>query len=210
MRKRHRRRERRKAIKMIAVGIGLMVAGAVGLLIPFIAITTAQDWALLDEPVQAVEPSRGRVLPGAVITAGPKPDVEQRDVTNRLFIPQVGVDMPLFAGDDSNVLLKGGWLFPGTALPGQQGNSVIFGHRFRYLPPVSNTFFHLDELKVGEEFTVQYEGQAYTYRVIGTSIIEPTDFSVLEQGDKKWITLITCAPAFSTKYRLVVIGELVE
>ena len=197
--------KRRKAIAYIFGGIALMLVGAVGLAIPFFTYTTAQDWSLLDEQVQAVVEAAERGSPT------PTPDTQHREVADRLLIPKIKVDMPLYGGTDENVLFKGGWMFPGTAAPGGEGNAVVFGHRFRYLPPISNTFFHLDELAQGDTFVARYGGQDLVYRVIGTSVVEPTDFSVLQQPEgKKWMTLITCAPAFSTKYRLVVIGELVE
>jgi len=193
---------------MILVGIGLMFFGVIGFLFPYITITTAQDWSRLEDQTDQNVASPGTILPGQVVTTTPAP--ERHGAQNRLAIDAIGVDMPIFEGRDSNVLLKGGWLFPGTARPGQTGNAVVFGHRFQYLPPVSNTFFRLDKLSVGDSYVMTYGGERFIYRVIGTSIIEPTDFSVLKQGNEKWLTLITCAPAFSTKYRLVVIGELVE
>ncbi len=117
--------------------------------------------------------------------------------------------MPIFESDDADVLVKGGWIFPGTSTPEYASNTVIFGHRFRYLPPVSNTFYALDKIRAGDEIKVSWKGTTYTYRTTEIKIIEPTDFSVLNSTDKATITLITCAPLFSTKQRLVVIAELI-
>jgi sortase A len=199
---------RREAIRMIVIGGGLMIAGAVGLLVPFMTFTTAQDWNRLDDEVERFAWQASLSL-GFTPTAKPVEDTEHRNITNRLSIPKIGVDMPVLEGGES-VLWKGGWLFPGTALPGAEGNSVIFGHRFRYLPPVSNTFFKLDKLVAGDTFSVRWGGKSYSYRVITVSTVEPTDFSVLQPTPgASLMTLITCAPAFSTKFRLVVVGMLV-
>ena len=88
-------------------------------------------------------------------------------------------------------------------------NPVIFGHRFKYLPPASNTFYNLDKLNVGDEFSVFWKLKEYKYKIREIKIIEPTDFSVLAPSQTKQITLVTCAPLFSAKQRLVVIGELI-
>jgi len=211
MKAREKSAERRKAIRLIVGGVLLIAAGAVGLAIPFIGFTTAQDWSRLDEQAKAAVVAAQQANPSATATPLPTPDTIHADITDRLLIPKIKVDMPLVAGDTADALLKGGWLFPGTVRPGRAGNSVVFGHRFRYLPPVSNTFFHLDEVAVGDTFIARYGGTDFVYRVTGIRTVVPTDFSILEaQGDKKLMTLVTCAPAFATTYRLVVTGELVE
>lgn len=112
--------------------------------------------------------------------------------------------MALVQGGEATSLWKGGWLFPGTSVPGQPGNTVVFGHRFRYLPPISNTFFNLDKLEPGDRFAVRWQGSDYEYIVRNVRTVEPTDFSVVASSIDERITLVTCAPAFSTTYRLVV------
>lgn len=100
-------------------------------------------------------------------------------------------------------------MFGGASTPDKGGNTVIFGHRFKFMPPIGNTFYNLDKLLVGNEFELVWLGQKYKYRVIENKIIQPTDLSVLEQTSHSQITLITCSPLFSTKERLVVIAELI-
>ena len=53
-------------------------------------------------------------------------------------------------------------------------------------------------------------GNEYKYKTVEKKIIEPTDFSVTQPTEGAYLTLITCAPLFSTKQRLVVVGELLE
>lgn len=134
---------------------------------------------------------------------------ERPNIPNRLVIPKAKINMPLFESAKADVLLKGGWIFPRTSLPGKMSNTVIFGHRFRYMPPISNTFYNLDKVAVGDMFSITWKGTLFTYKITDKRIIDPANLSVfLESSDDSRITLITCAPLFSTKQRLIVIGTL--
>jgi sortase A len=164
----------------------------------------AQEYALTN----SIESMDGTASSSASIS--PTPDPNLPHIRNRLLISKAKVDMPLFAGSDVRVLSKGGWIFPNTSTPDQGGNTVIFGHRVRYLPPVSNTFYSLDAVNVGDTFVLTWNGVAYQYRVITTKVIEPTDLSVLAQDHRSLVTIITCTPLFSTSQRLVVVGELIS
>ena len=181
----------------IIIGSTLILIGAVGVLFPYLPFRLSADVAFLDDVAEQVVET-------------PKPfDPNRPSVKNRLIIPKAGVDMPIYKSENSNVLTKGGWIFPGTSTPYDVGNTVIFGHRFRYLPPISNTFYNLDKIEIGDEFQIRWQDKIYRYRVVQIKVIEPTDLSVLAPSDTPIVTLITCAPLFSTKQRLVVIAELI-
>lgn len=205
----------RRNPKLIKVGLLFLIAGALGLALPFISFGLSDDYALLQEEATAsktqsysnqfISGDQGQPAPIPTI----RPDPNLTNIPDRLLIPQIGISMPIFESDSVNTLLKGGWIFPGTSTPDKGGNTVVFGHRFRYLPPISNTFYSLDKIKIGDTFTVAWKGALYTYEVKDKKIIEPTDFSVLSRSSGSKITLITCAPLFSTKQRLVVVGALI-
>ncbi len=89
--------------------------------------------------------------------------------------------------------------YPGTALPGRPGNSVIFGHSI--LPIFYNPkdylsiFSTLPSLKKGDEIAVNYDGIAYEYRVEDLFEVLPSDIQVLEQNPTdSFLTLVTCVP----------------
>lgn len=89
--------------------------------------------------------------------------------------------------------------YPGTALPGRPGNSVIFGHSI--LPIFYNPkdyisiFSTLPTLKKGDEISVKYDGIAFKYRVEEMFEVYPTDIEVLEQNySDSFLTLVTCVP----------------
>ena len=105
--------------------------------------------------------------------------------------------------------------FPGTALPGQFGNPVIFGHSalpYFYKPGRPQTIFNpLPKTKIGDEIIVNYDGITYRYVVTKTQEIKPTEIEVLAQRyDKKQITLITCVPLGTYWRRFVATAELVN
>ena len=63
---------------------------------------------------------------------------------DRLLIPKIGVNAPIVESSNANYgLSKGSWLVPNTSTPDKGGNTVITGHRFKYLPPNNLTFFLL-------------------------------------------------------------------
>ena len=191
-----------------------MLIGAGGFLFPFLPFWFSNDLNYLEYVAQATESptlsatasSSFSVVPTPTPSASFNPSYPA--VRNRLVIGKIGVNMPLFVSNNGNTLLKGGWVFPNTSTPDVGGNTVIFGHRFRYLPPISNTFYKLDKIKIGDEFSITWKGTTYRYRVRETKIIEPTDLSVMKTSETPIVTLITCAPLFSTKQRLVVIADL--
>jgi len=201
--------------KLIKIGFTLIIIGLSGLAFPFLTFQNSDDYRTLDalakERASTGYSSDQYISAEPGLTVQPTVNPNLPNIPNRLSIPQIGVDMPIFSGSSANALLRGGWLFPGTSTPDRAtGNTVIFGHRFRYLPPISNTFYALDKINFGDEFTFTWQGNTYKYKVTGKSTIEPTDFSVLNQTQAPTITLITCAPLFSTKQRLVITATLIE
>ena len=197
----------------LIIGVVFVVIGLGGLFMPFVPFWFSEDLDALQQLADAAPPLPLISPASASASVTPKPvpvDPERKNIKNRLSIPNLKINMPLFKSTSAGVLAKGGWIFPNTSTPDLGGNTVIFGHRFRYLPPISNTFFHLDEIKTGDEFTIAWNGIIYRYKVSEIKIIEPTDFSVLSPSDKPIVTLITCAPLFSTKQRLVVIADLIS
>lgn len=89
--------------------------------------------------------------------------------------------------------------YPGTALPGRNGNAVIFGHSI--LPIFYNpkdymaVFSTLSTLEKGDEIYINYDGIAFKYRVETMVEAYPTDLTVLAQDKTdSFISLVTCTP----------------
>jgi sortase A len=131
---------------------------------------------------------------------------------NRLFIPKIGVDTQILEGLSEKILSvkEGAWRDPNTAAPTIEGNMVIAGHRFQYLPPNTTTFYHLDKLTVGDTVRVYWEGKEYVYEVNNIFEVEPDQIWIKEQGSEKELTLYTCTPVFTSEKRLVVKAKLIN
>jgi sortase A len=89
--------------------------------------------------------------------------------------------------------------YPGTALPGRPGNTVIFGHSIlpQFYDPKDYLaiFSTLPSLKKGDEISINYDGISYKFRIEGIFEVSPTDLEVLEQGfSEPYISLVTCVP----------------
>ena len=115
-----------------------------------------------------------------------------------ISIPKLKIDSATvtIGGED---LSKSLIHYPGTAMPGKRGNSVIFGHSI--LPIFNNPkeyiaiFTMLPYLKTGDLVYIDYDGISYTYKVEEMFEVLPTDLQVLDQDDSdSFITLVTCVP----------------
>lgn len=105
--------------------------------------------------------------------------------------------------------------YPQTALPGQLGNAVVFGHSVlpQFFNPKSylTIFATLYKLEEGDEIYVKYGSIEYKYIISKMFEVKPTDLSVLDQRfDQRSLTLITCSPPGTYLRRLVIQSVLVE
>jgi len=98
--------------------------------------------------------------------------------------------------------------YPGSALPGQDGNAFVFGHssNFPWIEGEYNDVFALlDKVVFDDEVVVYYGQEKYTYKIRTKNVIRPGDVSVLKSNEKggSQITLMTCWPIGTTLNRLV-------
>jgi len=130
---------------------------------------------------------------------------------NRLIITKIGVNAPIIESENENYgLSRGSWHLPDSSTPDKGGNTVITGHRFKYLPPNNVTFYLLDKLEEGDIISVVWDDKEYYYRVKETKIVGKTETSVLNKSEEPILTLFTCHPIYSEENRLVVVAELVN
>ncbi len=133
-----------------------------------------------------------------------------RPPDNRLVIPKIGVNLPIVEGEDGDTALwKGAWRIAGSSTPKIGGNTVLSAHRFRYRPPSNLTLYLLDQVKPGDVMIVYWEGKEYDYRISTTKIVGRENTDIAEPTLTSQLTVFTCHPLFSTKERLVVVGELI-
>ena len=130
-------------------------------------------------------------------------------------VPKLGIQNATVAvgGEDlSRHLIQ----YSGTALPGEKGNSVIFGHSVlpTYFDPNNYMaiFSTLPELEKGDRIYSTYDQITYTFEVESMFEVRPTDLWILEQNQTdSYISLVTCSPPGDPRKpkRLVVRAKLV-
>lgn len=144
-----------------------------------------------------------------------------------LMIPKLNVEVPVVFGSKndvnsmSNAMSNGvaHFMVPGaSAKPGEIGNFVVSGHSAGNIYQQSDykfIFSGLTRMGGGDLIYMDYNSQRYTYRVTGTRTVDPSDVGALrtianDNNGKPMITLITCTPLGTSKYRLLVYGEQIH
>ncbi|MFL5999029.1 MAG: class E sortase [Streptomyces sp.] len=139
-----------------------------------------------------------------------------------LHIPKLDVVVPIAEGvSNKKVLDKGmvGHYSEGalkTAMPdAKTGNFALAGHRNTHGEP----FRYINKLSPGDEIVVETQDDYFVYKMTSTlPVTAPSNTSVIEPIPKgsgfttagRYITLTTCTPEFTSKYRLIVWGKMVE
>ena len=126
---------------------------------------------------------------------------------NRLVVPAMLLDDPIFEGPTVATANKGVWHRPNSSSPDQGGNTVLVGHRFTYTTP-RGIFYYLDKLEVGNEIGVFWNHHKYLYKVSTTEVVQPDSIDVEANTTGSQLTLYTCTPLWWPKNRLVVIAQL--
>lgn len=124
-----------------------------------------------------------------------------------LYVPCIGVSLPIYHGTDDSVLNRGAGHICGTSLPvgGKGTHAVISAHSGM---TGQRMLTDLDRLAVGDEFSVYVLGERLYYRVDSVKTVLPDDTSDLAiSGDRDYITLVTCTPYGVNSHRLLVRGE---
>ena len=127
-------------------------------------------------------------------------------IVGSLRIPAIGLDETVRSGVAQSVIDKGVAHWSGTARPGEYGNVVLAGHRSTKTKP----FRDLDKLNVGDlVFMTDGSGFEVIYRVSDTYIVDPSDLWITYDGPTPSITMFSCHPKGSDRYRIVVNADLV-
>lgn len=162
-----------------------------------------QSGSKYDDPVELVT-----VIPSASAGTVGIATVKQAPVVNRLTVPKMKVDSAIYEGKSTKTLNQGLWRIPGSSTPDKGGNTVIAAHRWKWLPSSKKSFYDIEKMVIGDEITMQWQGQEYRYKVVSTEYVKPSEVRILANTAESKLTLFSCAPLFSTKYRFVVHAEL--
>ncbi|MER6786441.1 class E sortase [Streptomyces sp. NPDC000658] len=137
-----------------------------------------------------------------------------------LRIPRLDLRVPVAEGISKRDVLDKGYVghYTGTQQPGQEGNFAVAGHRNTHGEP----FRRLDRLRNGDRVEVATRNATYTYVVDkilpqtsprDAGVIRPVPRSLTRPGygydvPGRYLTLTTCTPEYTSRYRMVVWAEL--
>jgi sortase A len=123
-----------------------------------------------------------------------------------ISIPKIGLQHPIYEGITLTVINYGPGHWPGSAMPGQRGNTVFPGHRVTH----SHPFLDLDQLVPGDQVIFRTAAGTFTYAVTSTRIVTPDAMWVIDPTPQPTMTLIACHPKHSARQRIIVTGKLVR
>ncbi|WP_329276381.1 class E sortase [Streptomyces sp. NBC_01451] len=137
-----------------------------------------------------------------------------------LSIPRLGLRVPVAEGVSKSGVLNKGYVghYPGTQQPGQAGNFALAGHRNTHGEP----FRYINRLRRGDTVRVETADAVYSYTVDRTlpqtsarddGVIRAVPRSTVRpaygyRAPGYYLTLTTCTPEYTSRYRLVVWGKL--
>lgn len=133
-----------------------------------------------------------------------------KEQIGHIEIPQIGEDLPIYAGAVEYNLQRGAGHMENSSLPvgGDSTRCVITAHRGL---PSKKLFRSLDKLKKGDVFVVHNLRDKLYYKVFDIEIINPTDINKLRivKGEDL-VTLLTCHPYMINNQRLIVTARRTE
>lgn len=146
----------------------------------------------------------------------------------RIVIPRINKNVPVVGVRNENLIarrweqlesdiqsaLRSGVVhYPGTALPGENGNVVLTGHSSYYTwdpGRFKDVFALLHGVNVGDKVVVFFNQKKYIYQIVEKKVVLPEQVDVLGPTNSEQITLITCTPIGTNIKRLILIGTLIE
>ncbi|MFF8915996.1 class E sortase [Streptomyces sp. NPDC015032] len=139
-----------------------------------------------------------------------------------IHIPKLDVVAPIAEGISKEKVLDRGMIGHysegtlRTAMPSaKQGNFALAGHRNTHGEP----FRYINRLRPGDLIVVETQDAYYTYEATKTlPQTSPSNVSVIGAvppgsgftGPGRYLTLTTCTPEFTSTYRLIVWGKMVD
>ena len=137
-------------------------------------------------------------------------DVSGTGIMGYITIPQIQIQLPIYHGTSDEVLNIAVGHIEGSTLPigGENTHAVLSAHRGL---PSAKLFSDLDELVVGDTFTVTVLNEILTYQVDKISIVKPEKIENLDIVDgSDYVTLLTCTPYGVNTHRLLVRGKRIK
>lgn len=138
---------------------------------------------------------------------------------NRIYMPQINVDVPIVDvkvhETEERALDKGAiHRVPANGNPKDGGNYVVAAHRFTLGITPSQTrakspFYHIDQVKVGDQLYIDFDGVRYAYKVFKKEFVAETKVSIEERTEKPQLTVYSCGLSGSHDGREVIFASMI-
>lgn len=164
-------------------------------------------------PVIAASTSKLASTPAAASQPNTPAQPTPEPAADRLQIASLSIDAPIIWESDytSQSLLQnlrnGTVHLKGSALPGQNGTTIITGHSSYYrwaAGSYKDVFAPLLSAKLGQEIKLARAGVIYTYKISQIYEVTPNRTDLLVSGKTALLRLMTCTPLGSNTRRLIV------
>lgn len=147
---------------------------------------------------------------------------------DRILIPSLGLDVPIVTDENMKAVdfAKANfdqqleeWIvkYPTTPEPGEEGNTLLFGHTSYVVwktNPYGTIFKDLPKLKDSTLIQILRKWKLYEYKVIDIFIVSPkqvnAQYMTYQNAGGSYITLMWCYPLGTDKKRIMVVAKLVD
>lgn len=133
-----------------------------------------------------------------------KPDVGE--TIGELYIPRLEQVFPIFEGTGKEVLRNGVGHYIRSALPGEENNTILSGHR-------DTVFRGLRYVKENDELIVTTVAGQFTYKIQRIRIVNSDDATVMKPKPRATLTVTTCYPFYfvgNAPERFVISAKLIS
>ena len=137
-------------------------------------------------------------------------DIQGNGIFGYINIDKIGVHLPVYHGTSDAVLNVAVGHIEGTSVPagGPSTHTVLSAHRGL---PSAKLFTDLDEMEIGDVFTITVLDRVLTYEVHEIQIVLPNEVdSLYVQDGEDLCTLVTCTPYGINTHRLLVHAHRIE
>lgn len=147
---------------------------------------------------------------------------------NRLIIPDLNINAPLIDTEASGVidfskenfdeeLTKGVVKYPTTPVPGNKGNTLIFGHtssEWWKKNEYGVIFRNIPKLKAGQKFYVIWNGKKTAYEMVERKVVRPKEvenyYHEFSDKEESYLTLMGCYPIWTADKRMMIVAKKIE
>lgn len=107
----------------------------------------------------------------------------------KIKIPSIDVDLPLYYGENLNLLKNGIGQDSNSYFPGEGGTILLMGHNFK------SFLARLPETRIGDKIEISTSYGTFEYTIFESKIVHETDLGAAPiQQDEEILIIYTCYP----------------